>query len=339
KKYLPNDSRSYNYTYNPLNQLLDIMQKGRQSPIETVFNYDKNGSLISQAETQGKATRTTTYGYDYLNRLNNVVTPESKTVTIDNLPDGFNRTAKTTETGSTRYFHDGMNVISEYGTTGSRTVRYTLGAGTDEIHVREDASGTYFYHYDGLGSVAAITDATGKVIAKYDYEPFGRMKETSTSTIDNPYTFTGRELDKETGLYYYRARYYDSMDGRFTQVDPIPLKNRTQDQLNSYTYAANNPINFTDPTGENIYGNWCGPGGSGPTQDGVDKICKKHDKCFDKSGATWINNVYGTSDKNKEKCMDDCNKELCDDLKNYIPITYSEIFGRRKIMLFFRCSN
>ncbi len=118
----------------------------------------------------------------------------------------------------------------------------------------------------------------------------------------------------------------------------LGIKNRTKDQLNSYTYAVNNPINFTDPNGENIYGNWCGPGGSGATKDGVDAICKKHDKCFEKTGATWKNNVLGTSDKNKKECFDNCNKDLCNDLRSYFPKTYSEILGRGAVMLSFGCS-
>ena len=340
KKFTHGDSRTYIYTHNAANQLLDVVQKGRQSPIETVFSYDRNGNLITKNVSQGKTTNTTTYLHDYLNKLTKVVTPDGNNVTFNSLPDGFSRSSKSTSTGTTRYLHDGMSVMAEYGASGNRAARYTLGFGMDEIVARKDDTGTYFYHYDGLGSVTAITDASGNVVAKYDYEPFGRMKEATSSTISSPYTFTGREWDKETGLYYYRARYYDPMEGRFVSKDPIPLKNRTQDQLNSYTYAINNPINFTDPNGENIYGNWCGPGGKGSSKDGVDVICKKHDKCFDKTGATWRDNMplVGTSDKDKKACMDDCNKQLCDDLRSYMPTTYSEIFGRSAVMSYFRCS-
>jgi RHS repeat-associated protein len=154
------------------------------------------------------------------------------------------------------------------------------------------------------------------------------------------YAYTGREWDKETGLYYYRARYYDPMEGRFISEDPVPLRNRTNNQLNSYTYAINNPINFNDPSGENIYGNYCGPGGSGIVKDGVDAICLKHDTCFNKTGAIWRDNLplIGTNDKDKKACMEGCDKQLCDDLRSYIPKTYSEIFGRGAVMGYFRCS-
>lgn len=246
KKYLPNDSRNFTYSYNQANQLVDIMQKGRQSPIEITFSYDKNGSMVTQAVSQGKTTATTNYLYDYLNRLSQVATPDGKTVSIGNLADGFNRLSKTTGTGTTSYFHDGMSVLGEYDGTGNRTARYTLGTGIDEIIAKKDATGTYFYHYDGLGSVTAVTDSAGKVVAKYDYEPFGRMKETSTSTINNAYSFTGREYDKETGLYFYRARYYDPEVGRFVSRDPIGFKGG---DVNLYGYVQNNPVNFIDPSG------------------------------------------------------------------------------------------
>jgi RHS repeat-associated protein len=83
------------------------------------------------------------------------------------------------------------------------------------------------------------------MVVKYDYEPFGRFKETTGSTIKNAYTFTGREWDAETGLYFYRARYMDSKIGRFIEKDPIGLRGG----INLYAYAGNNPVNLTDPSG------------------------------------------------------------------------------------------
>ena len=67
----------------------------------------------------------------------------------------------------------------------------------------------------------------------------------SKSPAARHYTYTGREWDKETGLYYYRARYYDPMEGRFISKDPIGFKGG----INLYGYVDNNPINRTDPEG------------------------------------------------------------------------------------------
>lgn len=249
RKYQPGDSRSFAYTYNQGNQLLGILEKGRHSPIETIFGYDNNGSLVSQAASQSKKTSTTTYQYDYENRLAKVTTPDGKDVVIENLADGFNRLRKSTEAGTTRYLHDGMSVVAEYDGVGNRTNRYSLGMNTDEIIVRKDSTGAFFYHYDGLGSVAAVTDSAGKLTAKYDYEAFGRFKETTGSTTKNPYTFTGREWDGEIGLYFYRARYMNPKIGRFTIKDPIGFDGG---DVNLYAYVQNNPILLTDALGQKI---------------------------------------------------------------------------------------
>ena len=66
-------------------------------------------------------------------------------------------------------------------------------------------AGTYFYHADGLGSITSLTDTTGNVAASYVYDSFGNLT-ASTGTITNPFQYTGREFDSETGLYYYRAQ-------------------------------------------------------------------------------------------------------------------------------------
>ena len=121
----------------------------------------------------------------------------------------------------------------------------------DEPISIQTGSGKYYYLFDGLGSVTGLTDTGGSLVATYSYDAFGNIiSETGDSTLNaiNPYRFTSRVYDKESGLYYYRARYYDSRVGRFTQKDPL------RDALNSgdnlYVYVGNNPVNMVDPSGE-----------------------------------------------------------------------------------------
>jgi len=101
----------------------------------------------------------------------------------------------------------------------------------------------YFYHYDGLGSVTALSDLAGNTVEIYEFDVYGRVN--SDSSIGNPYLFTGRQYDPETGLYFYRARYYSPLIGRFLQTDPVGYVGGG----NLYVYAYNNPIKFVDPTG------------------------------------------------------------------------------------------
>ena len=106
------------------------------------------------------------------------------------------------------------------------------------------ADGTLYYHQDGLGSVTDLTDSTGAAAKSYAYDAYGNILE-SPGTVDQPYTYTGREFDPESGLYYYRARYFDAGTGRFLQKDPLRFINGT----NLYVYTMNNPTNFADALG------------------------------------------------------------------------------------------
>ena len=106
-----------------------------------------------------------------------------------------------------------------------------------------DSNTVYYYHFDGLGSVIALSDVNSVIVERYSYDVFG--KPSNTSDVNNPYLFTGRRYDDETGLYYYRARYYDYATGRFMQTDPVGYTAG----LNLYAYCGNNPGNFVDPLG------------------------------------------------------------------------------------------
>ena len=105
----------------------------------------------------------------------------------------------------------------------------------------------YYYHYDALGSVVALSNNSGVVAESYSYDVFGQPG--GTGSVGNPYFFTGRRYDDETALYYYRARYYNPDIGRFLQTDPIGYSGG----LNLYTYCGNNPLNWIDPYGLKDY--------------------------------------------------------------------------------------
>jgi RHS repeat-associated protein len=119
-------------------------------------------------------------------------------------------------------------------------------------------SNTYYYEKDHLGSITRITTNTGWIVDEYSYTVFGKAykknpdwiyKPVSSlkSAINNTRLYTWREYDRETNLYYLRARYYDANLGRFISRDPIGM----QDNVNLYTYVGNNSINYTDRIGLN----------------------------------------------------------------------------------------
>jgi RHS repeat-associated protein len=101
------------------------------------------------------------------------------------------------------------------------------------------------YHADHQGSVRWMSDAAGAVANEYDYDSYGRPNIISEA-ITQPFLYTGREYDRATGLYYYRARYYDPETGTFTQDDPIHF---AAGDLNVSRYVWNNPLNWNDPSG------------------------------------------------------------------------------------------
>ena len=102
---------------------------------------------------------------------------------------------------------------------------------------------SYFYHSDALGSITYLTDEQGNIVESYEYSAYGiptikdaTGKVLAESVIGNPFMFTGREYDSETGLYFYRARYYDPKIGRFISEDPIGFEGG---DLNLYVYMGN----------------------------------------------------------------------------------------------------
>jgi RHS repeat-associated protein len=143
---------------------------------------------------------------------------------------------------STGFAYDGATAIQER-VGGSPTANQLIG-GLDATIRRTDAAGSRELLTDALGSTLGLVDASGAITTSYSYGPYGATTTGGTASA-NPSAFSGRELDP-TGLYFYRARYYEPATGRFLSEDPLGL---AAGDANPYRYLGNDPLNGTDPSG------------------------------------------------------------------------------------------
>lgn len=106
-----------------------------------------------------------------------------------------------------------------------------------------------FFHNDVSGTPMLATNASGNVIWKENYRPYGDKLNNQPASINNKLGFAGKPFDDSTGLSYMGARYYDPHIGRFVAVDPAPFNPENVHSFNRYAYANNNPYKFVDPDG------------------------------------------------------------------------------------------
>ncbi|MDY7007304.1 MAG: RHS repeat-associated core domain-containing protein [Cyanobacteriota bacterium] len=229
------------------------------------YEYDGEGNLIRRTEVA--TNKVTQYSWDYRNRLVAVteideggnVTKEVEftySATGDRLSKTVDDIPSDDEDGVTTYFvSDRDDVLLEFvdadgvGDASEPVLahRYLHGPGVDQILAREDADGETVWHLtDHLGTVRDLVDNDGLVLNHLVYDSFGNVVSQTDETVGSRYRFTGREFDEETGLYYYRARYYDGDVGRFISSDPIGFESG---DVNLYRYVGNSPVDRVDPLG------------------------------------------------------------------------------------------
>lgn len=235
------------YVYDSANQLTEVKQSATRT---AGFVYDNNGSLTKKCEsgtvtvspTDCAGSTVSDLTHDALNRLTQV----SKTGIPNEVykyDDQGNRIQKTVGGAITNFLYNGPDIIGQYTSTwGTASAILTHGPGMDDPIMRVAGTTVQYYHQDGLGSVVSTTNQSGTTDGTARYDTWGN-RIASTGTIPQ-YGYTGREPD-DTGLIYYRARFYDPSIGRFTQRDPIGF----QAGINRYAYVGGNPLNYNDPQG------------------------------------------------------------------------------------------
>ncbi|MFT3917514.1 MAG: RHS repeat-associated core domain-containing protein [Anaeromyxobacteraceae bacterium] len=148
--------------------------------------------------------------------------------------------------GTTRYLLDGLSVVAQYDTAGTRQAWYTQSlARIDEVLNVVNASGKFWYEADALGSVYALTTQAGEVRARGGYDVFGESVALGGTAVGQPFGFTGREHEADSGLTYYRDRYMQAAFGRWSQVDRLG----DVDGPGLYGYVTGRPTLLSDPTG------------------------------------------------------------------------------------------
>ena len=256
------------YTYDALNRLTGVNSPGfsasygydaagnRTSASGVTFAYDAGGRLVSGSDgasytydaagnllTRTRNGQTDTFVWDALGQLARINYADG-THSEYGYDDGGRRISKRGRNGATVYYtYLGLNLAQELDAVGSVVASYTYDGLDRPISVWRGGQ-TYFYLLDHLGNVLGLVDGSGAVASTYRYDPWGNVI-TRTGSIANPLRFTAREWDDESGLYFYRARYYDPQIGRFISRDPIGLYGG----LNSYAYVEANTIRRTDPMG------------------------------------------------------------------------------------------
>jgi RHS repeat-associated protein len=267
-----------NYVYDPLNRLTEANYSNGDyyhygNDTLDIDGYDAVGNRLWQETRINGLVSNTTYTYDDANRLtslNGVITytwDENGNLKNDGVNayeyDSANRLKTLTQGSNLHTF--GYNGLGDRLTQNG--VNYTLDLNAGLTQVLADGTNTYLYglgriaerqgsaneYYlgDALDSVRQLTTDSGTVTLTGNYEPFGKTAQ-AIGTAQTAYGFTG-ELTDASGLIYLRARYYESLTGRFTTKDTFEGNINTPGSLNRFNYAHSNPVMNTDPSGHCVF--------------------------------------------------------------------------------------
>jgi len=220
-RLLEDDSTAYSYS--PAGNLVQKQNKIDGSRSDYTWNSRNQLLKVERYDSRNQLVRQQTFTYDPLGR----------------------RLSKTSNNQTVNYLYDSQDIVAILNENGEILSTIVHAEYIDSPLSITTGDQTYYYHQDHQGSILSLTDALQNEVESYNYDPYGVTSLNQTVTTNNPYAFTGRELD-DIDLYYYRARYYDPTIQRFLGEDPIGFGSG---DFNFYRYVANDPVNFIDPWG------------------------------------------------------------------------------------------
>jgi RHS repeat-associated protein len=239
--------RTQYYIYESANQLKEIRLDSITGTLVYQYKYDANGSMVAKYDGAGVKLLGITYDQ---RRLASAMVPVDVSDSASFKYDAnFYRVEKQTSQLTDKYLLEGEHLEATYNKNDELKAKFLRGAVIDEVitSFEKNENGllsSHTYHHDQVNSVIATTDHNGSPEYAVYAGPFGEQ-HTAQNFRSKPLQYTGRPLDGETGLYYYRARYYDPEIGRFISEDPIGFAGG----INFYAYVGNNPLVYNDPTG------------------------------------------------------------------------------------------
>ncbi len=271
------------YTYDFVNRLKTVTYPDRS----VRYEYDQAGNRIQEVTTGAEASDET-FHYDAINRLERITDNLGDEDLVYSYDANGNTTSKTKGGVTTNFFFDirdqlgevrqGGNVLGRYGydyqgrrilkigDDGRRQYTYDqLSVITEADQVNNTVSkydygmdqvvrldnrneGRSFFYLDILGSTVSLTGGAGTGRQSIFYDAWGNERDRTGSSANN-FTFTGHELDEETGLIYAKSRFYDSEVGRFLNQDSFLGEANEPPSLHRYAYAVNRPTFYVDSTG------------------------------------------------------------------------------------------
>ena len=251
------ETRTFNAAYETLTSNSNAMTHDQKGNLTTnkdssLYTWDFDNQLAFSSA--GTPSVNASYSYDALGRRVSKSSNNTITVFVHTNYQNEARKAKFSWLVQPEGQDHGWSqqILSEYksidGGAFTEHQSFDYASYIDDPIALINTNDTYFYHSNQQFSIGAITDINGNLTERYGYNAYGKpVVITDSILVDNPYFFTGRQLDSETGLFYFRARYYDASLGQFISRDPIGYV----DGMNLYRgYFA---LNRLDPNGTCVW--------------------------------------------------------------------------------------